>query len=156
MANGLKIEAKGLEMFKDITEVIYNAVKDAMDDIKEDAVKTASGSAPVKTGKLEKSYFVRSKNVPLKRCDFSLSFKAVNKGFNYSQWTHDADYKLGVKSRAKQVPHSRFAKGTLRVGKGYLKNMQEASKDNWREFIENNVKRKMRASIKSNRNRKTK
>lgn len=156
MAKGLKIEVTGLDMFKDINSVIYGAVKDCMDDIKEDAIKTASGSAPVKTGKLEKSYYVRSKNVELKRCDFSLSFKAVNKGFNYAVWTHDATYKLGAKSRAKQPPKSRFAKGTLRVGNKYLTNMTEASQDNWKEFIQNNVSKKMRASIKKNSRTKMK
>lgn len=156
MAKGLKIEVKGLDMFKDINNVIYEAVKDCMDDIKDDAVRTASGSAPVDTGKLEKSYFVRSKKVPLKRCDFSLTFRAMNKGFNYAIWTHDADYKLGVKSRAKQPPKSRFAKGTLRVGNKYLTNMTEASEDNWRKFMQDNVSRKMRASMKKNSKAKLK
>ncbi|MFT8313248.1 MAG: hypothetical protein ABF633_03220 [Clostridium sp.] len=156
MAKGLKIEAVGLEMFKDVNEVIFGAVEDCMSDIKDDAVKVASGSAPVDTGKLEKSYYVRTKKVPLKRCDFSLSFRAMNGNFNYAIWTNDETYNLGARSRMKRPAKGRFMKDTPKVGTGYLTNTVELSREGWAKFIQENVARKMRASIRKNSKRKSK
>lgn len=148
MAKGLKIEATGLDAWKGSEQVVFDAVKDAMDDIRDDVVATSESLAPHKTGKLEKSHYARRYYTNLQKCYFTISYKGVNKGFDYATWTHDANYNLGAGSRAKQPIRSRFAKGTLRVGKGYLTQVQEASQDGWTAFINATIARKLKASLK--------
>lgn len=150
MAKGLKIEATGLKAWDNAGQVVFDAVKDAMDDIRDDFVEASESLAPHKTGKLEKSHYARRYYKNLDRCYFTVSYKAVNKGFDYATWTHDEDYNLGVGSRAKRPARSRFAKGTLKVGKGYMSQVKEASEENWTKFINDNIARKLKVSLMKN------
>lgn len=154
MAKGLKIEVTGMDAFNLSDRVVYEAVRDCMDDIKDDVLAVSKSLAPKKTGKLESSARTRKKYVNLESCSFSITFKGNNKGFDYATWTHDKDYKLGVGSMAKQPKKSRFAKGTLRVGKGYMSQVIESSDKEWLRFISQNVDRKLKASIKAKRSSK--
>lgn len=150
MAKGLKIEVTGINAWKDAGQVVFDAVKDAMDDIRDDFVETSESLAPHKTGKLEKSHYARRYYKNLDKCYFTVSYKAVNKDFDYATWTHDEDYNLGAGSRAKRPARSRFAKGTLRVGKGYMSQVKEASEENWTKFINDNIARKLKVSLMKN------
>lgn len=150
MAKGLKIEATGLDAWKNAGQVVFDAVKDAMDDIRDDVVNTSESLAPRKTGKLEKSHYARRYYKNLDKCYFTISYKANNKGFDYATWTHDARYNLGAGSRAKRPARSRFAKGSLRVGRGYLSQVVDSSEEAWANYIGTNIKRKLRASLKKN------
>ncbi|WP_139356102.1 hypothetical protein [Clostridium felsineum] len=118
-----------------------------MDKIRKDTVKSASGSAPRRTGKLERSYFVTQNNIDLKQCQFSVRFSALNKGFDYADWTHFKTYRLGRISRQKQPPKSRFAEG-LYVGNNYLYNVAESAEINWGNFIRTNLRKSMVTKLK--------
>ena len=135
-------------MFKNGSKAVFEAVKDAMDDIKDDVVAVSSSLAPHKTGKLENSHFARRSYVNLEKCTFSVRYKGDNKGFDYATEMHDGNYNLGEGSLAKRPAHSRFARGSLHVGRGYLSQVIEASQGQWDEFILENVKRKLRQQIK--------
>jgi len=153
VAKGFKIEAKGLRAFSEAEQVVFDAVKEAMDDIKDDVVEVSSSLAPHKTGKLEKSHYTRRSYKNLANCTFSLRYRADNKGFDYASWTHDADYKLGEGSQQKRPAHSRFAKGSLRVGSGYVSQVIDASQEQWDEFVAYTIDRKLKASLKKNSKR---
>lgn len=150
MAKGFKITATGLEAFKNAGQVVFDAVKDAMDDIRDDVVATTESLAPHKTGKLEKSHYARRYYKNLENCYFTISYKGVNKGFDYAKWTHDENYNLGAGSRRKRPRRSRFAKKPLKVGKGYVSQVIDASEDEWTAFIARNIDRKLKQSLKKN------
>lgn len=147
MAKGLKIEATGLDAWKNADQILFDAVKDAMDDIRDDFNMVSESLTPYKTGKLENSRYTRRYYKNKDNVYFTVSYKAINKGFDYATWTHDADYNLGEGSRAKRPARSRFAKGSLRVGKGYMSQVQEASQEAWTEYINHTINRKLKASI---------
>lgn len=148
MSKGFKIDVKGLDAWGDAGQVVFDAVKDCMDDIRDDVSEVSESLTPYKTGKLESSQYVRRYYKNLQKCYFTISYKGENKGFDYATWTHDEKYNLGEGSRAKRPARSRFAKGTLTVGTGYVSQIQEASEDNWARFISTNIGKKLKASLK--------
>lgn len=150
MANMFRVHATGLEAFKDAGQVVFDAVKEAMDEIRDDVITVTESLAPRKTGKLERSHYVRRYYKNLDKCYFTISYKAINKGFNYATWTHDENYNLGAGSRRKRPARSRFAKGTLRVGTGYVSQVIEASQDAWVEHIAETVNKKLNESLDKN------
>lgn len=149
MAVKFTIKAKGLDMLKNASKAVFEAVKDAMDDIKDDVVEVSSSLAPHKTGRLEQSHFTRRSYVNLQKCTFSIRYKAENPkdGYDYSGAMHDSSYNLGEGSRAKQPAHSRFARGSLHVGRGYLSQVIEASEEQWDEYIAYTVERKLKQAL---------
>lgn len=153
MAKGLKIEAKGLEVWlgTEVEQTVFDAVKDCMDDIRDDFKAVSFSLVPKKTGNLEESQYVRRYYKNLEKVYFTISYKGVHAGFDYASWTHDADYNLGEISRSKRPARSRFAKGSLRVGKGYLSQVKEASEGAWDDFIAENIDRKLTVLLKTSR-----
>jgi len=148
MAKGINIEATGLGAWIGSEQVVFDAVKACMDDIRDDVAEVSKSLAPHKSGKLESSQYIRRYYTNLDKCYFTISYKAYNKGFDYAKWTHDERYKLGAGSRAKRPIKGRFCKATLRVGTGYMSNIVEGSKDSWDDFINTNIERKLKASLK--------
>lgn len=148
MAKGFKVSIKGHKAWEKSPDVVYEAVKNCMDDIRDDVIKVSSSLAPHKTGALDSSARARRYYRNLNNCWFSVTFYGDNKGFDYATWTHDETYNLGEGSRRKRPVQGRFAKGALRVGKGYLSQVEQASEKSWKEFIDTNVKKKLRAEVK--------
>lgn len=105
-------------------------------DILLDAKRTASESAPHKSGNLEKGF------------DYSLEMKgdkivgvveviALNKkGKDYAAHMHDANYKLGEGSRRKPGGKSAYGGGRVKVGKGYLSNTIEGASEGYTKALE--------------------
>lgn len=151
MSKGISITATGLDAWKNADQVVFDAVKDCMDDIRDDVNMVTESLTPFKTGTLEAGRYTRRYYKNLDKCYFTISYKANNPkdGFDYATWTHDADYNLGEGSRAKRPARSRFAKGLLTVGKGYMSQVQEKSENAWTEYIRTNVMRKLRASVRN-------
>ena len=147
MSRGFRITSTGFDCFEKASEAVFEAVKDAMDDIKDDVVTVTSSLAPHKTGKLEKSHYTRRSYVSLKKCTFSIRYQADNKGFDYATEMHDGSYKLGKGSQAKQPAHSRFAKGSLHVGAGYMSQVIDSSQEQWDKFVSDNATRKLKYAI---------
>lgn len=149
MAKGLKIEIKGIHAFDGSEEHLHSAICDAMDVIRMDLVRTSSGLAPVKEGILENSYTEKTSNTNTK-AEFSISYAAFNDGFNYAEWTHNREYKLGEKSAKKRPAKSRFANKSFKVGKNYLFGVADACKDGYGNFITKYVNKELKKHLKKN------
>lgn len=138
-----KITAKGFRSYKKASQEVFNTVKDAMEDIKDDIVDTSESLAPHKTGKLEKSHRIRRNYKNLQNISFTIAYSAMNKGFDYAEWTHNAKYNLGAGSRAKQPKKSRFSNTAFRVGRNYLGKVVDGTRKGRNEFIQHTIDRKM-------------
>lgn len=120
--------------FVDRTQLLNRNVKRAMSkamtDVTLDLKRVASMSAPHKTGFLSQNatheVFEGSQGI-----EGSVGFSAVEDGFNYAQWTHDAEYKLGEKSAKKKGGKSKYGQGRVPVGKGYLENALENNRSGY-------------------------
>ncbi|MCV4329537.1 hypothetical protein, partial [Bacillus velezensis] len=73
---------------------VEQAAKTAMHDNTDDLARLAQNIAPIDKATLRRGM---KKKVTLKRDSLigEVSFRAVDKGFNYALWTHEADYNLG-------------------------------------------------------------
>lgn len=116
-----------------ISNQMFKNLKQAVTDVTLDIKRVSSASAPHKSGFLEKNTHDIQAGADF--IEGSVSFKAVNKGFDYAEWTHNADYNLGEKSKRKSGGKSRYGSGSVPVGKGYLKNTVENGRAGYREHI---------------------
>lgn len=146
----MRIKATGLDSFKQADKAVWEAVKSSMDVIKDDVKEVSRSLTPMRTGKLQSTAFTRRNYKTMESCNFSISYRATNNGFDYAKWTHDADYKLGEGSMRKRPIQGKFARGSLKVGKGYLKQVEDASSEEWTKFIAKNVSSKLKSSIGKN------
>jgi hypothetical protein len=144
------IDVTGINSFDSASQVVFDAIKDCMDDIRDDVAVVSASLTPFKTGKLENSQQVTRYFVNLEQYYFTVTFTALNKDFDYATWTHDETYNLGAGSQQKTPAHSRFATGTLHVGDGYLTQVVESSQEAWIEYISYTIDRKLKASLKQN------
>lgn len=117
-----------------IARNIETAMKTAMTDVVFDLKRTASMAAPHDTGYLERSAQHTVRVTP-ESISGTVGFSAVEKGFNYAQWTHDKTYNLGEKSERKQGGNSVFGSGTVPVGTGYLKNALENNREGYMKYL---------------------
>lgn len=111
---------------------VDRAVNQSLLDVVNDVRRVSSAAAPHKSGKLEK-------NISTVKRDGStitgtVEFKAVNRRFDYAEWTHNADYNLGEGSRKKPGGKSVFG-GSVPVGKGYLARTIEGGNDGYLDHI---------------------
>jgi hypothetical protein len=143
----MRISATGLDAFINADKAVYEAVKSSMDDIRDDVKAVSQSLTPEDTGKLAGSAFTRRTYKSLDSCSFSISYRATNNGFDYAKWTHDADYKLGEGSMRKRPIQGKFARGTLKVGPGYLSQVEEASSDAWTDYIAKNIDSSLKRSV---------
>lgn len=150
MSTMFRITVKGIKSFNGASQAIFDTVKDCMDVIRDDVSTVSRSLTPRKSGQLEESQYVRRYYKNLDKCYFTVSYRRTNKGFDVAKWTHDADYNLGAGSRAKRPVRSKFASGSLRVGQGYLSQVVKSSEDAWTIYINANVAKNLRASIKKN------
>ncbi|MEC1426625.1 hypothetical protein P9D51_10965 [Bacillus sonorensis] len=125
---------RGLEVTDD--EVI-GAAAEAMEDNTDDLARIAQNIAPINKGILRrgmKKKFTLTRN----RMIGEVSFRAVENGFNYAIWTHEADYNLG--------PASAQAGGTdgYTVGNKYLERPLKGESDRYLRNVENAVRRVLR------------
>ncbi|MCP6683001.1 hypothetical protein [Bacillus nakamurai] len=76
---------------------VEQSAKTAMHDNTDDLARLAQNIAPIDKATLRRGM---KKKVTLKRDSLigEVSFRAVDKGFNYALWTHEAEYNLGTAS----------------------------------------------------------
>lgn len=151
MPKELKIEAKGITSWNNASQVVFNAVSDAMDDIREDALKVTQSLAPKKSGALERGIKARRYSKNLDLCWFKITATAYNPkdGYDYAVRMNDSDYRLGKISRSKTPTSGRFTTGMpLKVGTGYMNKYQDYSLEGTKTFIDTNIKRKLRQELK--------
>ena len=126
----LKITDNTAKLDKAITQGLTDAFTDIVLDIK----RVSSESAPHKTGYLENNRF--SITETSKGIEGYVGFEARSKrGFDYATWTHDKDYTLGEKSKAKRGGRSKYGAGAVPVGKGYLKNTIDNNRAGYTEHL---------------------
>lgn len=130
-----KMSVSKIDKSKVISRQIRQSLTDAIVDVTLDLKRVASQSAPHDSGFLEKNaqHEIYSSGSYV---EGSVGFSAVERGFDYAQWTHDKDYELGEKSAKKKGGKSRFGSGTVPVGKGYLENALENNKQGYMRHIE--------------------
>lgn len=116
-----------------ISRKMAKNLQQAVTDVTLDIKRVSSASAPHKTGRLEKN--THSVQVEGKAIVGTVKFNAVNKGFNYAVWTHNATYNLGERSKAKSGGKSKYGSGSVPVGKGYLKNTVDNGRSGYREHL---------------------
>lgn len=117
----IKVNVKGLKVPSEINLKAQRITRDAIREYTYDLHRVATLRTPVDEGNLETS---GTKSV--KRTGTGVigkvSFKAINKGFNYAVKMHDGNYKLGKKSIAKsgKGARSKYSNETFKVGANYL------------------------------------
>lgn len=117
-----------------LSRVIQSNVKSAFTDVVTDLKRTSSAAAPHDKGFLEKNHY-RITTASGGQLRGEVFFTAKRNGFDYAEYTHDADYNLGEKSKRKTGGKSKFASGTIGVGKSYLSNTVESSTDGYIEHM---------------------
>lgn len=128
------IKVDFIDNTKLINKKVKKAMEDAMTDIVLDLKRVASMSAPHDTGYLEKNA-THEVYVGSKYLEGTVGFSAVEKGFNYAQWTHDKKYNLGAKSAKKKGGKSRFSSKVVPVGTGYLENALEFNRQGYLDYL---------------------
>lgn len=137
------MKVKSVDMSAKIRKAVINNMTDAIVDVTLDLKRVASKSAPHDTGFLEKNakHEIYASDTT---AEGSVSFSAIEDGFNYAEWTHNADYELGDKSAKKQGGKSRFGSGIVPVGKGYLENALQTNKQGYMKHIEDKYREALR------------
>ena len=132
----IKVSPRAKNLGKNSPKILANCIKEMSMDLH----RVASERAPVKDGTLETSGQVVFKNGGTKFTG-TVSFSAINRGFNYAQKMHNDTYALGAKSLAKSSRgvKSRFSTQTFRVGKGYLKDTAEKCQTGYKKYINKEV-----------------
>ncbi|OEC78239.1 hypothetical protein ACRV5I_20200 [Bacillus halotolerans] len=129
------VKADFVDKSKLISSRVKKTMRGAMLDVILDAKRVASKSAPHDSGFLEKTA-QHEIHVASGYIEGSVGFSAVHKGFNYAEWTHDASYKLGAKSKKKKGGKSKFGGGAVPVGKGYLENTLSMNRSGYMDYLE--------------------
>lgn len=129
-----RVDVDFVDGSKLISKKVKRAMTEAMTDVTLDMKRVASLSAPHDTGFLSKNaqheVWVSSKGI-----EGSVSFSANRGSFNYAQWTHDQQYKLGKKSAKKKGGKSKYGSGTVPVGTGYLENTLENNRAGYLDHL---------------------
>lgn len=116
---GVKVELKDNTGKK--IKNLSKGMTDAFTDVVLDAKRVSSESAPHKTGHLEKNRYsiVQTRG----GLEGYVGFEARSKkGFDYADWTHEANYNLGEQSKRKRGGRSKYGNGVIPVGRQYLAN----------------------------------
>ena len=113
------------------TAQINKALKSEVTDLALDLRMVSQSLTPRSTGKLERS----ATSKVSKRGDVitgTVGYSATStRGYNYAKKMHDGAYTLGKESRRKRAIKSKFARGTLRVGPGFLVKTAQQSTDGY-------------------------
>lgn len=127
-----------------ISRRMNTILEDAMTDVVLDLKRVASGSAPHRTGFLERNA-QHDISVSNGKLVGSVGFSAVEHGFNYAQWTHDKKYDLGEKSARKRGGLSGIGHGGIvPVGTGYLENALNMNKRGYLQYLQEKYEEALR------------
>lgn len=118
------------------TNQTMRAVKKDFNDVVLDLRMVSQSLTPKLSGKLEHSatskVSMRGDEVVGKVGYYAKS----SRGYNYARKMHDGEYKLGKESRKKRAIKSKFAKGTLTVGPGFLTKTAQQSRDGYVKHLQ--------------------
>lgn len=132
MQSSIEIPASLLNLDKTILKAVEKSVEDCTADL----FRVAQARTPVDSTTLEKSgtsKVAKEGNAYVGR----VSFKAMNKGFNYAKQMDKAKYKLGKKSllKSSRGVRSKFSKQSFQVGSGYLTDTAEKCTQGYEEYV---------------------
>lgn len=111
-------------------------VIDALTDCTIDLLSTAQKRAPYKEGTLEQN---GAKKVNTNTMVGEVSFRAINRGFNYARQMDTKKYNLGKQSKRKSPAKSKFCSGSLPVGTGFLTDTAKRCANGYQEHINDAV-----------------
>ena len=127
-------------MLNKINSEVDKFLQEAIVDITNDILMTAQARAPKKKGDLEQS---GSMSVNKQAKTGEVSFKAMRRGFNYARKMDKSTYNLGETSRRKPPVKSKFYKGSMPVGTGYLTDTFEkcgrGTKNGYKQYIKDEI-----------------
>lgn len=132
MKSSITIPKGLLNLDKTILKTIKSGVEDCTDDL----LRVASLRSPVDSKTLEQSG-TSDVNDEGTKIVGEVSFKAINKGYNYAIKMDRGNYKLGKKSieKSSRGVRSKFTKATLKVGSGFLTDTAEKCSDGYTDHI---------------------
>jgi hypothetical protein len=116
-----------------VTSETRNTVRKAVRTIAQDLARTASESAPHKTGDLESSYTVQYQ-MSGDQLTATVEFAVFHGGFNYAIAMHEWTYKLGAGSQAKSGGTG-MSGTTYAVGRKFLTRPLEGEAETYRQYI---------------------
>lgn len=136
MKNSVEIPTKLLNLDKTVLKAIKNGITDCTDDL----LRVASLRTPVDTTTLEKSGSSKVESNAGKVAG-TVSFKAMNNGFNYALKMDRGKYNLGKKSISKSSRgvRSKFTNQALKVGSGYLSDTAEKCQKGYTEYLNHKI-----------------
>ena len=128
------------QSFRHLGSNMKKAVKKGINDCTADLLRVASLRTPVDEGTLEQSGTSKV-STSSSGVTGQVSFKAVNRGFNYALKMDKGNYKLGEKSLRKSASgvRSSFSSESLKVGKGYLTDTAEKCQKGYVEHVQSKV-----------------
>ena len=133
----LKVEVK-----RNITQAMKREVsataKEAIKNISQDFARTASESAPHKTGDLSASHSIAysgGSDIP----QGIIEFTAYKDGFNYALAMHEWTYNLGEGSRAKGGGTG-MSGATYPVGSKFMTRVLRGEKPAYTEYLQKKIK----------------
>lgn len=136
------LELKINDHTKKISKQLDKNMRTRFTDVVLDLKRISSQSAPHDTGHLEKNKHT------IKQGSGSMHgevwFEATNNGFDYAEWTHEKSYKLGKQSERKARGKSKYASGSVPVGRGFLRNAVELAEDGYIEHIADGFKQSLK------------
>lgn len=128
------------QSFKHLGTTMKKAVNDGIEDCTADLLRVASLRTPVDSQTLEQS---GSSKVSSSSSTVTghVSFKAINKGYNYAKKMNDTKYNLGEKSLRKSSGgvRSRFCSESLKVGTGYLSDTAEKCEKGYTKHVQDKI-----------------
>lgn len=135
-----KVQVVMSQSFKHLGTSMKKAVQNGIEDCTADLLRVASLRTPVDSTTLEQSGSSKVSTSSTKVTGH-VSFKAMNKGYNYAKRMNDAKYNLGEKSlkKSKAGVRSRFCSESLKVGTGYLTDTAEKCEQGYTDYVQDKV-----------------
>lgn len=128
------------QRFDEFLKDISTSMKKGMTDIKYDGTRVMRGSAPKKTGQLEKGITGELRTSP---SDITITWGAVargSNGFNYAVPMHDNTYSLGQQSQMKPSVMSGIGTASFTVGNGYMSRPLETLEEPYIKYLDDKMK----------------
>lgn len=133
----INVKIDGLDIPFRLESKAKKVTKEAITEYTMDLLRVATLRTPVDEGNLEQSGTKQIKATP-NGATGRVSFKAMNRGFNYAVKMHNGRYKLGKESKAKSSRgvRSKYYNGTFRVGSKYLEGTALSCKKGYEKDIQ--------------------
>lgn len=131
-----KVIVKGVEITDKYTRQAHMITRDAITEYTHDLHRVSTLRTPVDEGNLEQSGTKSVKTSGVTTTG-TVSFKAMNRGFNYAVKMHEGRYRLGSNSMAKSSrgARSKYYNGSFKVGSKYLEGTALSCKKGYEKDI---------------------